>query len=68
MARAALLPASASIHLVGDISFPSSSESSSVVGGDSGGVLGYMLTSIQIPLQDGSMLMTSYCVDPFLVS
>ena len=30
--------------------------SSSFVGGDSGVVLGYMLTSIQPPLQDGSML------------
>ena len=41
---------------------------SSFVGGDSGVVLGYMLTSIQPPLQDGSMLMTSYYVDLFLVS
>ena len=46
----------------------SSSGGSSFVGGDSGVVLGYMLTSIQPPLQDGSMLMTSYYVDLFLVA
>ena len=35
---------------------------------DRGGVLGCKLTSIQPPLQDGTILMTSYYPDLFLVS